>query len=120
MLEGINILNQTEIMESPLWFSVVIIVLFIVSLISLIVGIIDAIKDFSNGHTWIFIIITTIAYIAILIMGNAGSNVLTEPTGRYEYQVTIDDSVSMNEFLEEYEIIKVDGKIYTIRDKETE
>ena len=34
-----------------------------------------------------------------------------------EYKVTIDDSVSMNEFLDKYEILDQEGKIYTIKEK---
>lgn len=34
-----------------------------------------------------------------------------------EYKVTIDDSVSMNEFLGKYEILDQEGKIYTVREK---
>ena len=37
-----------------------------------------------------------------------------------EYKVTISDEVSMNEFLEKYEIINQEGKIYTVRERETE
>lgn len=33
------------------------------------------------------------------------------------YQVTVDDSVSMNEFQDKYEIIEVEGKIYTVRER---
>lgn len=33
------------------------------------------------------------------------------------YQVTVDDSVSMNEFQDKYEIIKMEGKIYTVRER---
>ena len=35
-----------------------------------------------------------------------------------EYKVTIDDSVSMNEFLDKYEILDQEGKIYTVRERE--
>ena len=35
-----------------------------------------------------------------------------------EYKATIEDSVSMNEFLDRYEILDQEGKIYTIREKE--
>ena len=42
------------------------------------------------------------------------------PTGKYEYQVTINNSVSMTEFYDKYEIVEVEGKIYTIREKEQE
>lgn len=34
-----------------------------------------------------------------------------------QYKVTISDDVSMNSFLERYEIIDQEGKIYTVRDK---
>ena len=38
---------------------------------------------------------------------------------KYEahYKITIDDSVSMNEFLENYEILDQEGKIYTVRER---
>ena len=41
------------------------------------------------------------------------------PEDKYEtrYQVTVDDSVSMNKFQDKYEIIKVEGKIYTVRER---
>lgn len=48
------------------------------------------------------------------------SDMTTYETGRYEYKVTIDDSVSMVEFLEKYEIVSQEGKIYTIRDVEAQ
>lgn len=35
------------------------------------------------------------------------------------YKVIIDDSVSMNEFNEKYEIISQEGKIYTVREKKS-
>lgn len=37
---------------------------------------------------------------------------------RYEYKVIIDDNVSVNEFIEKYEIIDQEGKIYTVIEKE--
>ena len=41
------------------------------------------------------------------------------PKDKYEtrYQVTVDDSVSMNKFQNKYEIIEVEGKIYTVRER---
>ena len=35
-----------------------------------------------------------------------------------QYKVAISDEVSMNEFIEKYEIIEQEGKIYTVREKE--
>ncbi len=34
-----------------------------------------------------------------------------------QYKVTISDEVSMNDFLERYEIINQEGKIYTVRER---
>ena len=44
------------------------------------------------------------------------------PEDEYEthYQVTVDDSVSMNEFQNKYEIVEVEGKIYTVSMKGNE
>jgi hypothetical protein len=36
----------------------------------------------------------------------------------YHYKVTIDDSVSMNEFLDKYEILDQEGKIYTVKERD--
>ena len=46
--------------------------------------------------------------------------VLSEKPTAYEthYKVTIDDSVSMNEFLDKYEILDQEGKIYTVKERE--
>jgi hypothetical protein len=36
------------------------------------------------------------------------------------YKVTISDEVSMNDFLERYEILEQEGKIYTVRERDGE
>lgn len=50
-----------------------------------------------------------------------GDQILCTPT-TYEtqYKVTISDEVSMNEFLEKYEIIDQEGKILTVRERSVE
>ena len=66
-----------------------------------------------------------IIFLVVFIAGGALFGTMVgcstgEPT-EYEtqYKVVIDDSVSMNEFTEKYEIIDQEGKIYTVREKET-
>lgn len=39
-------------------------------------------------------------------------------TGRYEYQVLLDETVDINELASRYDIIGQDGLIWTIQDKE--
>ena len=38
-------------------------------------------------------------------------------SSKIHYQITADDSVSLNEFLENYNIISINGKIYTVEEK---
>ena len=57
----------------------------------------------------------------ILVIGVALSIICgcLVPEDKYEtrYQVIVDNSVSMNEFQNKYEIIEVEGKIYTVRER---
>ena len=47
-----------------------------------------------------------------------GGVVLSEPNDyETQYKVTISDEISMNEFLEQYEIVEQEGKLITIREK---
>lgn len=39
------------------------------------------------------------------------------PVEKTTYQVILDDSISYNEFIEKYEVIKQEGRIYTIYEK---
>ena len=118
MLEGIEILAQTEIMQTAYaiecWsvFSFTLMILgFIVFLISIMCK-----NDFFMTCGGIQLVLGMIASIVCLLL----SDIITEPTGRYEYQVTIGENVSITEFYEKYEVIDQNGKIWTIRDKETE
>lgn len=52
------------------------------------------------------------------IVGSLGDTYSKTDINHIEYKVTIDDSVSMNEFLDKYEIIDQEGKIYTVKERE--
>ena len=53
-----------------------------------------------------------------IFLGALTSGIRSTPE-EYEthYKVLVSDEVSMNEFLEEYEIIYQEGKIYTVKEK---
>ena len=53
-----------------------------------------------------------------MVLSGLGSVTNKNSINHIEYKVTIDDSVSMNEFLDKYEIIDQEGKIYTVKEKE--
>lgn len=68
---------------------------------------------------WVMIpILLIVGLVGGIILGVAFGNMFEIPTA-YEthYKVTIDDSVSMNEFLDKYEILDQEGKIYTVKEK---
>ena len=60
------------------------------------------------------IVFSVVAFIAV----GCGNGI---PTAyETQYKVTISDEVSMNDFLERYEIIEQEGKIYTVRERNEE
>lgn len=108
-IKGIEILDKTEIS------TVAVGRIFIVSAIWVILITVIGTKLSNEFGEWsgnIFVLI--ISAITLVI----GVKVGAEPTGKYEYKVTITDEVSLNEFNEKYEITDQEGKIYTIRFKE--
>lgn len=64
----------------------------------------------------VFCILTGFVLLLSTVLGVVGNG---EPI-EYEthYKVTISDEVPMNEFLEKYEIVDQDGKIFTVRERE--
>lgn len=51
------------------------------------------------------------------LLGAVGSTPIVEKT-EIQYKVTLSDEVSLNDFLERYEILEQEGKILTIVEKE--
>lgn len=62
--------------------------------------------------------ICVIAVICSVIVGSLGGTYSKTDINHIKYKVTIDDSVSMNEFLDKYEILDQEGKIYTAKERE--
>ena len=67
---------------------------------------------------WIATIIVSILLIPSMIVITLSSISDKTDINHIEYKVTIDDSVSMNEFLDKYEILDQEGKIYTVKERE--
>ena len=108
MLEGIEVLNQIEITKVPDW---ILFALFISACALVVAMIIAIITEWKNA-----LIATCISIVAFIVFLVAAF-IVDIPTGRYKYQVTIDESVSLIEFRNKYEIINVEGKIYTIKER---
>ena len=107
MLDGINVLNEYFIMkEFPIGCLLSLIVLYILGIICISIS---GLKNKLIGILFLFC-----AILSMVI----GYTIQSKPSDIKEYQVTIDESVSMVDFTNKYDIIRVDGEIYTIREKE--
>ena len=82
-----------------------------------LMGVVYVIKG--ECEWWFILFCLLIGVIGGCAMGALFGNVCNTPTA-YEthYKVTVDDSVSMNEFLDKYEILDQEGKIYTVKERE--
>lgn len=112
-MEGVTILNTIEVITSTWGFSIAGLLFAIVALLILIGTIFSIIKD-EGLEASVFGLITGISvFISLMCFGTAN-----EYFDYYKYQVIIDDSVSLTEFMEKYEILDQEGLIYTVKEKE--
>jgi len=113
MIDGITILNET-IKFTADWKDLIFAIIILVTTIFFLVLALYAFKDKFAG-IGVMILIFTLAF---GFSSFVGFYVYFNKTEYKEYQVTIDDSVKMNEFNQRYEIRDQEGKIYTIVEKE--
>lgn len=116
MIEGIEILAQSEIIQSTSWTTIVCmsgIIMLIIGFILLVIG--EGIKYDVGIVSGGFLIVLGVI---VAVVGIGLSETYKEPTGRYEYQVIIDENVSFTDVYSNYEVVDQNGLIWTIRDKE--
>lgn len=111
LMTGIEILSVETIDDSAFLIFFGILSMCIMAL--LLGFVISALLERDYGAA---IVLTLLAIFALVAATSAFVEASEAP--RTYYKVTIDDSVSMNEFIEKYEIIQTDGKIYTIIEKD--
>lgn len=108
MIEGIEVLSTSEIYA----VSNISLALAIFFLVAMVLSVIGA-SVFKKLRRVIMIIIAIICF-----CGAIYNSTNTKPTGKYEYKVTVNDNVSFNDFHNKYEIINIEEKIYTIKERE--
>lgn len=105
-MDGINLLSQSEIIDSHVGY---IVFSMFTMLISGFLAIMFA-KINVKTVAGFFIITCVMSLISIIVL-----LLNPTPTGDYNYKVTISDEVNFNNFNEQYKIVSQDGKIYTIQ-----
>ena len=116
-MNGVEILKETAIYENlfPQWFCKYLLVACVMCVIISLAAFAFYLKEKDSVDKYISII--------MLVLTAVGSSLFiygvfpSQKVAYTEYQVTIDDSVSFNEFTEKYEIIVQEGKIYTVKEK---
>ena len=115
-MNGVTILSTTEVVAEHtynwwlaglIWLAIAIIGGVIGFVLSHDIKVVDAIIGFLIGALvgilpWLLVCLATDTPVAY----------------ENQYKVAISDDVSMNEFMEKYEIIEQEGKIYTVRERD--
>ena len=117
-MDGVNILNEFEVVTKTVfswesfWWG---------ALIGAIIGLIMAIVFGLQEADWLafFVGIGVFCTLIGLLVGLLGGFILKPKPVEYDthYEVSIDENVNMQEFMNTYEIIETRGSIYTVREK---
>ena len=115
MMNGIEVLNESYIVKGSEYACAnELLIIFLIFAVLFFIGIIFGLVAFKRITEIIAYIITILSLVSII-----GLCVYSEqPSDIKQYQVTISDDVSMVEFNEKYDAIDVEGKIWTIVEKE--
>lgn len=114
-MTGVEILNEYAVYATQVWVATV-------GILALIGGIIFLFAfGFSKCDvaTWVNLVCMIVCFATFFILVVIDN--YTDHFKEYshtEYKVTIDDSVSMNDFMDKYEILDQEGKIYTVKERE--
>ena len=119
MMNGVEILASAEVAAESVYNITAFWV--VVSVGCIITAIMCACVWAEEGFSGCIVGIACIGVLISFFVGGAaaiGCSTLTAYVT--EYKVIISDEVSMNEFMDNYEILDREGKIYTIRERELE
>lgn len=115
-MNGIEILSTAEVVTATacnttaVWIGIIATIIVVA-----IIGIIVAWHEYDGGYIALFMVI---GMMLSVFTAMAVASITSYPTAyETQYKVTIDDSVSMNEFNEKYEVVSQEGKIYTVRER---
>ena len=117
-MDGVTILNEFEVVTKTVfsWES-----FWCGALIGVGIGLIMAIVFGLQESDWFAFLVGLGVFCTLigLLVGLLGGFILKPQPVEYEthYEVSIDENVNMQEFMNTYEIIETRGSIYTVRKK---
>lgn len=121
-MDGVTILNEIEVVQvvnDTFNYTAGVIALIVTVLICAIVGFFIGRHDFNEFESTLIGVMAGLV-IGILPMMVSGSAFSYPPETKtiIQYEVILDDSVSMNEFCEHYNVIEQRGNIFVVEEKE--
>lgn len=116
-MKGIEILTSAQVAtEWGYCWTAFWITSSIIFVVFTVVGIWETVID--SVDVGIIPILSIVGIILGVLFGGASGAVFEKPTAyETQYKITISKDVSMTEFYEHYEVIEIDGKIFTVREK---
>ena len=113
-MEGVTILSEMVTRDISIFGCITLICIGIVYLVVGIVCLVISVREQVQGS---FVLLSVIIILAGFALGIIGITHLSDKPYTV-YKVTINDDVSFKEFNEKYEIIKQDGLIYEVKERE--
>lgn len=117
-MSGVEILSQNNVYETEAYPWLIAIFAGIGLLIGLVIAISDWVKYGFDASCLPVIIFITLggAYIGFLMW--ALSEHETDTVDYIEYKVAISEDVNFTEFMDKYEVLDQEGKIYIVKERE--
>lgn len=119
-MNGVTILNEKVVHVLPsylVWFALAVFVIGIISAYILDkINLSDIIEAILVAICYACILGLIILMSYILMFTFIPNSEIATSDDYIEYQVTIDNDVKLNEFMNKYQIIEQKGKLYTIRE----
>ena len=110
-MDGVTILNTIEVTGISRNVIIAFMASFVIGLFLM------AILELSeNSCVLVYLLIDLIVFIGCVFV--SWYQLENRKTGELQYEVTIDDSVSMTEFNKKYEIIEQRGDIFVVKERE--
>ena len=107
MIDGVTILNSSPIMEIKQPYYILFNVFILCFMVSMGLSI-----YFDSGFFYASMVISMIVIFTIAAINPE------EPSGRYKYEVVLNNGVSIADLTEKYEIIEQRGQVWFLEDKE--
>lgn len=115
-MDGVTILNQTEIIRTSLSYIIITILLtfIIMAAAALCYGFAET---YDYGPAILFGVVAAFLLVLFIYVQFKDHTI---NTGRYEYEAIISEDVSFTELYEKYEVVEQRGEIWVLKDKEEE